>query len=55
MSKLNNKLFDIASQAVNANKEKRDARGGISKAFDVVVNKSYTTEDKKTAAAALRE
>lgn len=53
-SKLNSKLLSIASDAVSTSQKQRDARGGVSKALDVAGNRSYTTEDKKTAAAALR-
>lgn len=52
---LNDKLFSIASTAVEKQRKTRDGRNPVSKGFDVATNKSYANEDKKVAAAALRE
>ena len=52
---LNDKLFSIASSAVEKQRKTRDSRGAVSKGFDIATNKSYTNEDKKVAAKALRE
>ena len=52
---LNDKLFSIASSAVEKQRKTRDSRSAASKGFDVATNKSYVNEDKKVAAKALRE
>jgi N12 class adenine-specific DNA methylase/phospholipid N-methyltransferase len=52
---LNDKLFSIASSAVEKQRKTRDSRSAVSKGFDVATNKSYSNEDKKVAAKALRE
>ncbi|OLF38015.1 hypothetical protein BTW00_02325 [Psychrobacter sp. C 20.9] len=52
---LNDKLFSIASSAVEKQRKTRDSRSAVSKGFDVATNKSYANEDKKVAAKALRE
>lgn len=52
---LNDKLFSIASSAVEKQRKTRDSRSAVSKGFDVATNKSYVNEDKKVAAKALRE
>ncbi|WP_201595298.1 PLxRFG domain-containing protein [Psychrobacter vallis] len=52
---LNDKLFSIASSAVEKQRKARDGRNPVSKGFDVATNKSYANDDKKVAAAALRE
>lgn len=52
---LNDKLFSIASTAVEKQRKTRDGRNSVSKGFDVATNKSYANEDKKVAAKALRE
>ena len=52
---LNDKLFSIASSAVEKQRKTRDSRSAASKGFDVATNKSYANEDKKVAAKALRE
>lgn len=52
---LNDKLFNIASSAVEKQRKTRDGRNSVSKGFDVATNKSYANEDKKVAAAALRD
>ncbi|WP_105245471.1 PLxRFG domain-containing protein [Psychrobacter sp. Marseille-P5312] len=52
---LNDRLFSIASSAVEKQRKTRDSRSAVSKGFDVATNKSYVNEDKKAAAKALRE
>lgn len=52
---LDKKLFDIASTAVEQQRKARDSRNPVSKGFDVATNKSYSSDDKKVAAAALRK
>ena len=55
MSNLNQKLASIAQAAVSANQKTRDSRSSVSKGIDVATNKSYANEDKKVAAAAIRD
>ena len=52
---LDKKLFSIASSAVEKQQKARDSRNAVSKGVDAVTNKSYANEDKKVAAAALRQ
>lgn len=52
---LDKKLFSIASSAVEKQQNARDARNPVSKGLDIATNKSYANEDKKVAAAALRQ
>ncbi|WP_333614009.1 Eco57I restriction-modification methylase domain-containing protein, partial [Psychrobacter sp.] len=52
---LDKKLFSIASSAVEKQQKARDARNPVSKGLDIATNKSYANEDKKVAAAALRQ
>lgn len=52
---LDQKLFDIANSAVEQQRQARDSRNPVSKGFDIATNKSYSTDDKKVAAAALRK
>lgn len=52
---LDKKLFDIASSAVEQKRKARDSRNPVSKGFDVATNKSYSSDDKKVAAEALRK
>lgn len=52
---LDKTLFSIASSAVEKERKTRDSRNPVSKGFDVATNKSYANDDKKVAAAALRQ
>lgn len=52
---LDKKLFSIASSAVEKQQKARDSRNAVSKGVDAITNKSYANEDKKVAAAALRQ
>lgn len=48
-------LLGIAKSAVDTQRKSRDGRNVVSKGVDAVTNKSYANEDKKVAAAALRQ
>ncbi|WP_313205865.1 PLxRFG domain-containing protein [Psychrobacter faecalis] len=52
---LDKTLVGIAKSAVDAQRKSRDGRNVVSKGVDAVTNKSYANEDKKVAAAALRQ
>ncbi len=48
-------LNSVAQKAITSNQKQRDSRGVVSKSFDIATNKSFANEDKKAAAAALRQ
>lgn len=52
---LDKTLLGIAKSAVDTQRKSRDGRNVVSKGVDAVTNKSYANEDKKVAAAALRQ
>lgn len=52
---LDKTLLSIAKSAVDKQQKTRDGRNVVSKGVDAVTNKSYANEDKKIAAAALRQ
>ena len=52
---LDKTLLGIAKSAVDTQQKSRDGRNVVSKGVDAVTNKSYANEDKKVAAAALRQ
>ena len=52
---LDKTLLDIAKSAVDTQRKSRDGRNVVSRGVDAATNKSYANEDKKVAAAALRQ
>lgn len=52
---LDKTLLGIAKSAVDKQHKARDSRNVVSKGLDAATNKSYANEDKKAAAAALRQ
>lgn len=52
---LDKTLLDIAKSAVDTQRKSRDERNVVSRGVDAATNKSYANEDKKVAAAALRQ
>ena len=52
---LDKTLLGVAKSAIDKQQKTRDGRNVVSKGVDAVTNKSYANEDKKIAAAALRQ